>query len=558
MIEAEEQNLPSAKGQNVYVLNLLWSTGAPKTSLGEDSIIVKEVVVKDAADSMDGTNAVNLEYEEVFTSDVQKISHKIFETHLNTRVASQSDLSFKPSVKWNDKEVILDFKTNLNKDGLFPRYNKEESGSLNGYDILERQHASPHSKSQPTQCPLLCQAISGIYCFGNTYPESCEKRRNQRGCWLTILRNAIFTFRSGLCEPRTREFIKATGLRGDNVPLNEAEGKQQHQSNPEGEKETLSKGVHTYIASAMRQLKITKYLLLKSNPNFTMTGLSEKLVPGERHGRLIENSVLYFQASLEHMGSFLEQKVFYYFNRENFTGEDGRLQSVYMLSSNAFPNVSDYSLSMDSISKENCNSRNLTKAFRSIDPLASFYNFACEPFSHNFTSKNIIPFDLTTTCPHVSFNASEFNVSETEGNSLVLHGGYKSSLLIPRLNYTLDADRVRICIHTLAALLKKEQAKSSFQKRVLTWQAENILSLICLPVSMMSLLVLFLTYAVFPSLRSLPGKNNMLLVLWIFLAQLQVSAHRYEVQGLDLPKNCGKQDTCSPQGKNRECPFLHI
>lgn len=39
---------------------------------------------------------------------------------------------------------------------------------------------------------------------------------------------------------------------------------------------------------------------------------------------------------------------------------------------------------------------------------------------------------------------------------------------------------------------------------------------------MICLLIIFITYSLFPSLRTLPGKNNMVMVAWLFIAQLLV------------------------------------
>ncbi|XP_046554440.1 putative adhesion G protein-coupled receptor E4P [Haliotis rubra] len=50
--------------------------------------------------------------------------------------------------------------------------------------------------------------------------------------------------------------------------------------------------------------------------------------------------------------------------------------------------------------------------------------------------------------------------------------------------------------------------------------AKQILSVVCVSLSLICLLLTFITYCVFPTLRSLPGKNNMFLVGCLFLAQL--------------------------------------
>ncbi|XP_061190235.1 probable G-protein coupled receptor Mth-like 4 [Saccostrea echinata] len=48
----------------------------------------------------------------------------------------------------------------------------------------------------------------------------------------------------------------------------------------------------------------------------------------------------------------------------------------------------------------------------------------------------------------------------------------------------------------------------------------STLTLICICVSLVALLLTFFTYCLFPSIRTLPGINNMILVLFLFLAQM--------------------------------------
>jgi len=75
--------------------------------------------------------------------------------------------------------------------------------------------------------------------------------------------------------------------------------------------------------------------------------------------------------------------------------------------------------------------------------------------------------------------------------------------------------KVKICVDDLLKYLSKTSPIS----KSTTELALEILTTVCSCVSMLCLLLTFVTYCCYDSLRTLPGKNNMCLILSLFIAQ---------------------------------------
>ncbi|XP_067672420.1 uncharacterized protein [Haliotis asinina] len=132
-------------------------------------------------------------------------------------------------------------------------------------------------------------------------------------------------------------------------------------------------------------------------------------------------------------------------------------------------------------------------------------------------SSRVIQVTNELFCPHVKLRKSDYK-SEASG-WITLDG---ANISISSSEFSIDdRKRARICVEVLNDIYNGSYKSGSSVILVSTSAlAKQILSLVCVSLSLICLLLTFITYSVFPTLRSLPGKNNMFLVGCLFLAQL--------------------------------------
>ncbi|XP_050409699.1 uncharacterized protein LOC126824508 [Patella vulgata] len=121
-------------------------------------------------------------------------------------------------------------------------------------------------------------------------------------------------------------------------------------------------------------------------------------------------------------------------------------------------------------------------------------------------------------CPHIVQDYLEFE-DELNG-SLTL---YNTSLTLNKGEYNMDQEnRVTVCIQTINDKwqLYLDQENTDVKPRGLFEHALTILQISFLVLSLLSLFLTFLTYCTFSILRTSATKNNMALVVCLFLAQL--------------------------------------
>ncbi|XP_035828062.1 uncharacterized protein LOC101850279 [Aplysia californica] len=134
-------------------------------------------------------------------------------------------------------------------------------------------------------------------------------------------------------------------------------------------------------------------------------------------------------------------------------------------------------------------------------------------FSCSDPNETVTFFDSVTSCPHVTFDISEFNT--TKRHSLI---HTRSRLRLKRHRYLYQGkNEISVCIKDLNEAYQKRRTKR--REIPLQLLVEHVLTLSAFPLSMACLLLTFVTYCVFPVLRSVPGKNNMVLIALLFLAQ---------------------------------------
>ncbi|KAK0056940.1 hypothetical protein Bpfe_013592, partial [Biomphalaria pfeifferi] len=128
----------------------------------------------------------------------------------------------------------------------------------------------------------------------------------------------------------------------------------------------------------------------------------------------------------------------------------------------------------------------------------------------SMSSANIIRISSLLECPHVRLFPHEYTVPGP-GGSIGLHWGDTDSVVY-RSRYTMDLDgNVSICLEDFLLKLNRDTSKRS--------GAENIVVAVLLPISLFSLLACFTVFVAFAELRSLSGKNNMLLTASLFCSQ---------------------------------------
>ncbi|XP_052063041.1 adhesion G protein-coupled receptor E2-like [Mytilus californianus] len=92
-------------------------------------------------------------------------------------------------------------------------------------------------------------------------------------------------------------------------------------------------------------------------------------------------------------------------------------------------------------------------------------------------------------------------------------GPQRKAVIEPDEYILISPRQARICIDRLQTL---NASRNSFN----SGDVWNIVAMVFTCISLLCLFLTFLTYCIFPSLRTLPGKNNMCLVFAIFCAQL--------------------------------------
>uniref|UniRef100_A0A0B7A9Q7 Uncharacterized protein n=1 Tax=Arion vulgaris TaxID=1028688 RepID=A0A0B7A9Q7_9EUPU len=108
------------------------------------------------------------------------------------------------------------------------------------------------------------------------------------------------------------------------------------------------------------------------------------------------------------------------------------------------------------------------------------------------------------TCPHVQLLPHEYSVAEP-ADDLMLSWG----VVLHSNSYLMNLQgNVTICMSDFLHKLDKYSSKRS--------PTEETLAIVLLSISVLSLFVSFLVFLLFTVLRSLPGKNNMILVVCLF------------------------------------------
>uniref|UniRef100_K1QYB2 Latrophilin receptor-like protein A n=1 Tax=Magallana gigas TaxID=29159 RepID=K1QYB2_MAGGI len=125
--------------------------------------------------------------------------------------------------------------------------------------------------------------------------------------------------------------------------------------------------------------------------------------------------------------------------------------------------------------------------------------------------KNVLVSPLLR-CRQIRLHGDEFGVDWTHTRNKYTYFGF--SISVQKFESYFDGG-LRVCAKDIQTYIRTVQETLVHENRTLSYLT---LTLIC--VSLFFLLITFLTYCAFPSLRTLPGWNNIILVIFLFFAQL--------------------------------------
>lgn len=145
---------------------------------------------------------------------------------------------------------------------------------------------------------------------------------------------------------------------------------------------------------------------------------------------------------------------------------------------------------------------------------------ACEFGICDFSSLTYEPVLHILNCPHLEFNLTDQNIKLDVKNSSVEIDN--KTIYLQQSEYWTCGDTIKICSSGISKITAQMMRNRSPRKTsVVSVSPElTIVSVVCTALSLLCLLLTFLVYCLLPQLRTLPGKNTMVLVVYLFCAQL--------------------------------------
>ena len=125
-------------------------------------------------------------------------------------------------------------------------------------------------------------------------------------------------------------------------------------------------------------------------------------------------------------------------------------------------------------------------------------------------------------CPYVRIDIAEINVT-INGDIVIINGGWVNTtddVRLTRWEYELHADKIHLCVDTFIDIYNKipsdKRPKVDIAEGV---EAKQIVSFVCVCLSLVCLVLTIFTYLRFTKLQSQPGMNTIILCCLLFLAQ---------------------------------------
>ena len=116
------------------------------------------------------------------------------------------------------------------------------------------------------------------------------------------------------------------------------------------------------------------------------------------------------------------------------------------------------------------------------------------------------------SCPLVQLRLSDYDWQE--GRSGINFPSLDINLYGSEFHFGINRSTIYICSNTY-----KQKFLSKIQDIIEGYDVETLLSLVCVSVSLVCLSISFITFCLFPRLRTLPGKTNMSLIMCLLIAQ---------------------------------------
>ncbi|XP_074652895.1 uncharacterized protein LOC141907214 [Tubulanus polymorphus] len=144
------------------------------------------------------------------------------------------------------------------------------------------------------------------------------------------------------------------------------------------------------------------------------------------------------------------------------------------------------------------------------DPFSNNCRTLVCPFGFRLVDRRCLPIDGDddAPCALVTFNASEFVVMRNKSAKLL-----KTEAIFPPQNYTIVNGTLKLCGGRAKTIFEKFTFSSEDPRQTLLWN-------ICSVISVVALLVNFIMYTCFPTLRNLRGQCLMCLDASLFTAQI--------------------------------------
>ncbi|KAK6192792.1 hypothetical protein SNE40_004205 [Patella caerulea] len=119
-------------------------------------------------------------------------------------------------------------------------------------------------------------------------------------------------------------------------------------------------------------------------------------------------------------------------------------------------------------------------------------------------------------CSYIEFDANEYVLRDMTAR--IFH----HNVTLIKEEYSIFNDQLRVCFHVF--LERIFRFLFEFQKRppVEADAIKSYVSIFCITLSLIALLLTFITYLKFRDMRTQPGKNNMALTITLFLAQVML------------------------------------
>ena len=150
--------------------------------------------------------------------------------------------------------------------------------------------------------------------------------------------------------------------------------------------------------------------------------------------------------------------------------------------------------------------------------------FMYERLNGNVTCEKgkTIVLNRLTLCPFITFAITEMSVT-IEGDVIIINGGWDNmanNVVLSRWGYELHGDQIYVCLDTFIDIYNKIPTADKLTVEIAgEVEAKQIVSFVCVCLSIVCLVLTIITYLRFRKLQSQPGMNTIILCCSLLLAQ---------------------------------------